>query len=102
MRGYLWLPPPSPPFSFSSSFTTSTWVTMADYSSWTSRFRAIPREVPESRVTKRPRDSHVCVQCRKAKLKCDRNLPCASCVKRGDTANCAYPQSLGGNANQES
>ena len=31
------------------------------------------------------------MQCRRAKLKCDRNLPCASCVKRGDAVICSYP-----------
>ena len=72
---------------------------MADFSSLTGRFRAIPREnLQESttvKVTKRPRDSHVCASCRKAKLKCDRNMPCTSCVKRNDVVNCTYPHPPG-------
>ncbi|KIW71259.1 hypothetical protein PV04_03444 [Phialophora macrospora] len=72
---------------------------MTDFSSLTSRFRAVPREdlreLAAGKVVRRPRDSHVCVQCRRSKLKCDRNLPCSSCVRRGDPANCNYPRQSG-------
>jgi hypothetical protein len=69
---------------------------MAEFTTLTGRFRAIPKEKPHdhlaSKVTKRPRDSTVCLQCRWSKLKCDRKHPCASCTKRGEELNCAYPQ----------
>ncbi len=69
---------------------------MSDFSSLTGRFRATPKDhlqdPTSSKVTKRPRDSHVCLQCRRAKLRCDRNIPCTSCVKRGEAAACAFPR----------
>lgn len=69
---------------------------MSDFTILTGKFRAMPREnlqdINSGKITKRPRDSHVCVQCRRSKLRCDRNQPCASCVKRGDAINCTYPR----------
>ncbi|KIW18527.1 hypothetical protein PV08_02815 [Exophiala spinifera] len=60
---------------------------MADFASLTTKFRADPSV---SRVTKRPRDSLVCNQCRKSKLRCDKAQPCGSCVKRDAGAACSY------------
>ena len=39
---------------------------------------------------KRVRSTLVCVNCRKKKMKCDRNLPCSSCVNAGIDLTCAY------------
>lgn len=39
---------------------------------------------------KRIRSTLVCVNCRKKKMKCDRNLPCSSCVNAGIDLTCAY------------
>jgi hypothetical protein len=41
-----------------------------------------------SRSVKRPRPVKSCTECRKRKLKCDRNLPCAQCQK--SHRNCKY------------
>ncbi|KAH8807603.1 fungal-specific transcription factor domain-containing protein [Xylogone sp. PMI_703] len=64
-----------------------------DFSSFTGRFRAFKDHTHDSssgRVTKRPRESLVCNQCRRSKLRCDRGQPCGSCVKRDDAASCSY------------
>lgn len=71
---------------------------MSDFSSFTSKFRARKDSSHESlatRVTKRPRESLVCNQCRKSKLRCDRGQPCNSCFKRDDAAACSYQQPAG-------
>ncbi|KAJ2895682.1 zn2cys6 transcription factor [Zalerion maritima] len=36
---------------------------------------------PQTRTVKRPRPVKSCTECRKRKLKCDRNLPCSACEK---------------------
>ncbi|TVY49194.1 Fusarisetin A cluster transcription factor [Lachnellula occidentalis] len=53
----------------------------------------------ENRVVKRNRQPVSCVGCRTKKLKCDRQVPCSSCVKRGryDAASCSYSS---GNRNE--
>ncbi|KAF2160478.1 hypothetical protein M409DRAFT_29099 [Zasmidium cellare ATCC 36951] len=38
----------------------------------------------------RNRETLTCLQCRARKLKCDKELPCASCVKRNDGGSCSY------------
>lgn len=38
----------------------------------------------------RNRETLTCVQCRARKLKCDKELPCGSCVKRQDGESCSY------------
>lgn len=47
-----------------------------------------------SGVQKRPitrnREMLACTECRRRKLKCDRNTPCGSCVRRGDEGSCEY------------
>ncbi|CAG8954361.1 hypothetical protein HYFRA_00005986 [Hymenoscyphus fraxineus] len=45
---------------------------------------------PQPRVAKRNRQSISCSTCRSRKLKCDRQRPCSSCVKRGDGIPCTY------------
>ncbi|KAH8700249.1 fungal-specific transcription factor domain-containing protein [Talaromyces proteolyticus] len=68
---------------------------MSHFSSFTSRFRArknITQESPATKVAKRPRESHVCNQCRRSKLRCDRAQPCSSCIKRNDADTCSYRQ----------
>lgn len=41
-------------------------------------------------VRKRNRIPLSCAPCRQRKLKCNRQSPCDNCVKRGDSASCAY------------
>lgn len=45
---------------------------------------------PAAKVIKRPREVLVCNACRKSKLRCDRSLPCGSCVRRDEAAHCSY------------
>ncbi|ANB13521.1 hypothetical protein AWJ20_1816 [Sugiyamaella lignohabitans] len=48
---------------------------------------------PTIRKEKKPRGIRKplsCTECRRRKLKCDRNLPCSTCVRRGRTAKCGY------------
>ncbi|KAL5536542.1 hypothetical protein ACEPAF_364 [Sanghuangporus sanghuang] len=40
--------------------------------------------------TMRSRVTVVCAECKKQKLKCDRRIPCESCVKRNTVARCIY------------
>ncbi|KXJ85749.1 fungal-specific transcription factor domain-domain-containing protein [Microdochium bolleyi] len=42
------------------------------------------------RTEKRNRPPISCEPCRSRKLKCNRNLPCESCVRRGKTMSCTY------------
>lgn len=58
------------------------------------RFRAhktgSPSQDSSGKVTKRSRESLVCNQCRKSKLRCDRSLPCSGCVRRNEGEACSY------------
>lgn len=64
---------------------------MTDFSNLTRKFRIQKDNVIDSAsITKRPRQSLGCTQCRKAKLRCDRQQPCASCVQRDEAALCSY------------
>ncbi|EMT71557.1 hypothetical protein FOC4_g10010062 [Fusarium odoratissimum] len=45
---------------------------------------------------RRPRKPLNCDPCRHSKLKCDRGLPCATCLKRGWQDSCAYGSSFTG------
>jgi hypothetical protein len=67
---------------------------MSDFAELTGKFRANQTKTPNhsssSKATKRPRTSLVCTQCRSSKLRCDRNAPCGSCVRRGEGAACSY------------
>ncbi|KAI9375380.1 hypothetical protein BJX61DRAFT_494500 [Aspergillus egyptiacus] len=44
--------------------------------------------MPVYPVRRRPRECKTCHQCRASKVRCDRNVPCSNCVKRG--FNCTY------------
>lgn len=61
-----------------------------DTSNYTSVFRLAPPNGPHRRAIKRNRQVVSCVPCRARKLKCDRQQPCNSCVKRGDAASCRF------------
>lgn len=45
------------------------------------------------RSTRRPRECKTCLPCRASKVRCDRNLPCANCVKRNFTCSYGRPPS---------
>jgi hypothetical protein len=70
---------------------------MADFSSFTGKFRAEKNgshESPATKVIKRPRLT--CIQCQKSKLRCDRGQPsCGSCVKKDEAAACSYQRLSG-------
>ena len=69
---------------------------MADFTSFTGKFRAHKNgshESPGGKVVKRPRLA--CNHCQKAKVRCDRNQPCSSCVKKGEVTTCVYQRSRG-------
>ncbi|KAL2856688.1 hypothetical protein BJY01DRAFT_171932 [Aspergillus pseudoustus] len=44
--------------------------------------------MPVYPIRRRPRECKTCHQCRASKVRCDRNVPCSNCVKRG--FNCTY------------
>lgn len=65
---------------------------MSDFSSLTGKFR-IRKEAPQdpaAKVTKRPRESLACNQCKRAKIRCDRRTPCSSCTRKDEAAICSY------------
>lgn len=66
-----------------------------DTSNYTSVFRLTPPNDPHRKVIKRNRQVVSCVPCRTRKLKCDRQQPCNSCVKRGDVASCRFFGTVG-------
>lgn len=41
---------------------------------------------------KRPRPVLSCLECKKKKLKCDRQSPCLQCVKSGRSSQCSYSE----------
>ncbi|KAI8392104.1 Zn(2)-C6 fungal-type DNA-binding domain profile [Nakaseomyces glabratus] len=47
-------------------------------------------EEPKKVTKSRRRPMLVCVNCRKRKSKCDRQLPCSKCIQHGDTDTCTY------------
>lgn len=53
-------------------------------------FRLSSPTHPQPKITKRKRNVVSCVPCRTRKLKCDRQQPCASCVKRHDEPSCKF------------
>lgn len=61
-----------------------------DKTHYTSVFRLSSPTDPQRKITKRNRRVVSCVPCRNRKLKCDRQQPCASCVKRHDEAHCRF------------
>ncbi|KAJ5387268.1 hypothetical protein N7509_009809 [Penicillium cosmopolitanum] len=66
---------------------------MSDFSSLTGKFR-IRKEA--GGASRRPRESQACTQCRKAKLRCDLQRPCGSCMRKDETALCSYQRTLTG------
>ena len=42
------------------------------------------------RRTRKPRKTFSCDPCRTSKLQCDREIPCAKCIRRGTEASCTY------------
>jgi hypothetical protein len=64
---------------------------MTDISNFQGRFRANVNQPRVSKISQRPR--RVCTQCQKAKLKCDRQQPCSSCIKKGAGDLCSYEKS---------
>lgn len=66
---------------------------MSDFSSLTGKFR-IRKEV--GGASKRPRESQVCTQCRKTKLRCDLQRPCNSCVRKNEATLCSYQRTFPG------
>ncbi|KAL4878943.1 hypothetical protein BJY04DRAFT_104289 [Aspergillus karnatakaensis] len=44
--------------------------------------------MPMYPIRRRPRECKTCHQCRASKVRCDRNVPCSNCVKRG--FSCTY------------
>lgn len=61
-----------------------------DTSNYTSVFRLTPLGDPHRKVIKRNRQVVSCVPCRTRKLKCDRQQPCTSCIKRSDAVSCRF------------
>ena len=60
---------------------------MSPVADFTGKFRI---NTGASRVVKRPRPTLICTACRRQKLKCDKNQPCGSCVKRKEGDKCVY------------
>ncbi|CAD0109657.1 unnamed protein product [Aureobasidium uvarum] len=60
---------------------------MSDLTNFTSVFSS---SVNNTRVAKRNRRPLSCSTCRDRKLKCDRQRPCSSCIKRGESSTCEY------------
>ncbi|KAJ6123243.1 hypothetical protein N7512_005708 [Penicillium capsulatum] len=63
---------------------------MSSFSTLTGKFRIHKDGPSDAKNAKRPRDSLVCKQCRKGKLRCDRRHPCSSCVRRDEAILCSY------------
>lgn len=61
-----------------------------DVSGYTGVFRLASPSDPHRRVIKRNRQVVSCIPCRNRKLKCDRQQPCASCVRRHDQGACRF------------
>lgn len=45
---------------------------------------------PKIRPEDRKRSCKACVSCKASKIRCDSRLPCATCVRRGQSAACVY------------
>lgn len=70
---------------------------MSDFSSFTGKFR-IQKEQPADSIKgtrlRQARESLACVQCRRAKLRCDRQRPCSSCSRRDSAAVCSFQPTI--------
>lgn len=49
--------------------------------------------MPTYPIRRRPRECKTCLPCRASKVRCDRNVPCANCVKRNFTCSYGRPPS---------
>lgn len=47
---------------------------------------------PAQQPRRRKRPSSVCINCKKRKIKCDRQLPCSNCVKARGNIQCCYDE----------
>lgn len=72
-----------------------------DVSNYTGVFRLASPSDPNRRVIKRNRQVVSCVPCRNRKLKCDRQQPCASCVRRHDEDSCRFHAGSGERVDSE-
>lgn len=66
---------------------------MAEVAPYLHKFRATGDAFQHnsgSKVIKRNRQALSCLPCRQRKLKCTRQQPCETCVKRNDVASCVY------------
>ncbi|KAJ5733363.1 hypothetical protein N7493_002149 [Penicillium malachiteum] len=64
---------------------------MSEFSNLTGRFRIHKENNPSPvKATKRARESLVCNSWRKAKLRCDRQQLCGSCIRRDEGELCSY------------
>ncbi|KAF3762907.1 hypothetical protein M406DRAFT_264595 [Cryphonectria parasitica EP155] len=61
-----------------------------DVADYTGVFRLTSTSEPHRKVIRRNRQVVSCLPCRSRKLRCDRQQPCASCVKRHDEASCKF------------
>lgn len=50
----------------------------------------------QQRKITRTRELRACIECRRRKLKCDRQFPCDSCARRNEPKSCAYERNFGG------
>ncbi|PPQ66791.1 hypothetical protein CVT24_008700 [Panaeolus cyanescens] len=48
----------------------------------------LPKIRPPNKATRRIRGEIACAECRRLKIRCDRTIPCSTCVKRGCGALC--------------
>ena len=51
--------------------------------------------IQQHRIT-RNREYRACIECRRRKLRCDRQLPCTSCTRRDEAASCIYTKNVEG------
>ncbi|KAJ4405795.1 hypothetical protein N0V82_010261 [Gnomoniopsis sp. IMI 355080] len=61
-----------------------------DVSGYTGVFRLASPSDHNRKVIKRNRQVVSCLPCRNRKLKCDRQQPCASCVRRHEESGCTF------------
>ncbi|KAE8150452.1 hypothetical protein BDV25DRAFT_154466 [Aspergillus avenaceus] len=78
---------------------------MSDFSRFTGKFRArsAPGILHDGKVTKRPRASLVCDQCKRSKVRCDRTQPCSHCVRELGPHACSYGRAVssGGDSDRQ-
>ncbi|KAL8739438.1 MAG: hypothetical protein Q9190_007762 [Brigantiaea leucoxantha] len=55
-----------------------------------------PSGAHAKRKITRNRELRACTECRRRKLRCDRQLPCSPCVRRNDATCCVYAKNVDG------